>query len=270
MKIVRVVLVFLAGFAVAQDISTREWLGVRLFSVTDLGRVLGEPLTTFGSSATLRAPDGVATLFIGSADLLWQPAGAGAAEDVRLSVPVREEDGHVWAALDLLELAGYQVTGPVATRPGSFRLLLGAPGEQVELPGLRGAAWEEVDLGGSARGLRFTSGDLSVLLADPVVLGLAFPELREAFDSFTAETAGMRPLVFVLTSASDGPWTPRFTVAGRVLAPPRGLVLLEGSLESVGPEHPVTGVLLLPPEVNLRLPQTVEWQQISTRFQFRR
>ncbi len=268
----------LGGAALAQ-VAARDVGGVLYVSVDDLARQLGYSFSGGAGSLTLRAAAGVVVLFEDSPDLLFKPKNSAAAlerSNQSLAAPVFKT-GEVWfAPAELLELLGFSVSNESVGAPGgrTFSLDVAAPAVT------QAARRSEVDLGNGVTGLSFylpgVAGPetVSVLVTDLGLLGLALPAERRDLDAAAAKFKDAKPLYFVATALREAPWQPVFTVAqgGRSaeLRPPFGVNLLAGDAETLAPDAPVSGLVLLPAWVNLRQPLSLGLAGATATVQFRR
>ena len=245
-------------------------------SLTDVARALGYSVSGSPNSLTVRAQGGVLTVFADTPDIVWKTPSS-AEDELSLPAPVVRRDGVWYAPGELFTLFGVQLVGETLVLPDGRRLGLEFP---PELPAARGKDFETVSLGNQVDALAlYASGSagadtVSMLLVDVGLLGLAFPETRPYVDAFMSDLKSGRPLYFVVTAAGESPWETavRFRQGGATFEAlyPDGLGVLEGEAGSVGPEKPVSGVVLLPDAFNLREPVTVEWMDASATFRFRR
>jgi hypothetical protein len=264
--------------AVAQRLPAMRDGGAEYVDAKALARSLGIVASEDATSLTLRAQTGILTLFAGSPDVLWQPAGASFAREESVSAPIIEREGQWWLPLDALPLLGLHVNGDEVEGPDNVHLRLAFAPQQQQLSPEFGA--ELVDLGAGVPGIRlFASGGAgpasqSLLLADVGLLGLALPEQRERFDELATKAGRDHPLLLLLTAIEAGPWESviTFSQAGRSAEAryPFRLRILEGADDVVGPQSPVVAVVLLPEAFNLRQPIRVEWGEASATVTFRR
>ncbi len=272
----------LCGFALGQQLATTEVFGVSYVSVADLARGLGTGATSIGSSTVVRTGFGILTVFAGEQDFLWQDSAGSGTTELRLNAPVLELAGEVWAPLSMLEQLGGTVSGIVVIMPDRTRLLLAdataepptLPQEPAAIAPPRAAGSATVELANGVRALRLQAQGQSMLLVDLGLLALAYPERRPELDSFNAELGGYRPLYFVLGASTPGPANLEFRLSqagmNATLGPDDGVVILQGDPARVGPAAALSGVLLLPPTTNLRLPLQVQWLQQTGALVFRR
>lgn len=251
------------------QISARQVAGSVYVSVSDLVAVLGYSISESESSLTIRSGDAVLILFVDSPDISY------AGNDDTLSAPVLKQEE--WFApddvLSFLDLSGL---GNTVTLADGRTLTLEFP----TVPIITSPRSAVVDLGNSVDGLAFyapgTAGPetVSVLLMDVGLMSLAFPEQQKVFDGLRTKFTLGKPIYVVVTALEDATWEPVFTLEqqGRVLEyqVPSSLTLLEGNATTVGPNTPVSGVLVLPDWVNLREVMTVSWSGITATMQFRR
>ena len=269
-------LMFMAspGWTSAQEVAALNLAGTRYVALDELARALGWNTSDGGSSLTVRSGGGVLIVFEASPEVYWQPQG-GEGGEVSLSAPVvRRQEG--WFVPDeILGLMGLDVDGE-AILAGTRRLPLAYP-----LPfEPAGTLAEGLELGRGVRGLTLfvtgSAGDetMSLLLVDAALLGLAFPEQQAEIDAFVASLERGRPVYFVLTALAASPWETSLHISqhGRsaMLRYPLEISVLEGEAGWVGPQAPVSGLILLPDWVNLREPLVVRWGESEARFQFRR
>ena len=103
---------------------------------------------------------------------------------------------------------------------------------------------------------------------------LVFPEQRSALDAALTELERDRPLYFVLTSLSAGPWEPTFVLeqGDRTFEArhPFRVRILDGDPTFVAPDAPVVGVILLPEAFRLNLPLGITWGGVVSEITFRR
>lgn len=274
-------LLMLAAFlacaaASARQVSTTVLAGVPYLKVSEFAGALGTVPTVLGPSVVLRTGFGVATLFTGSSDYLWLPGGANEPFEGSLPVPVREQDGELWAPLELVDALGGSVSGVVAIMPDRSRLLLSElqPPAVAAVTPAAPAGSRSVELGHGVRALQLSVPGRSLLLADAGLLGLALPEQRAALDEFNKAAHGSRPLYFVFAADAESAFdaSVRFSQEGlEETASFEGeLVVLAGDPAAVGPDSPLSGLLLLPVTADLRRPLRVEWLEAGALFSFRR
>lgn len=249
--------------------------GVLYVSLDDLARAFGTRLGAGGGAVSLRAAQGVLTMFEGSPDALWQPTGAPAAVDLTARAPVRREPDGLYAPVELLD-------GTLLEREeGALRLPDGRLLSLLEPlpPPPAGERYEVLELAPGVPALRlFAAGEagprtVSALLVDLTLLPLVQPEARAALDALATELQGERALYLVVTALAPSPWEPvfRFSQGGREVEAraPFRLRLLEGDAGRVAPERPVAAVVLLPPHLNLRAPLRVAWGDLEVEVAFR-
>jgi hypothetical protein len=251
------------------QISARQVVGSVYVSVSDLVEVLGYSVSESQSSLTIRLGEAVLILFADSPDISY------AGNEDTLSSPVLKQD-EWFAPDDVLSFMGLSGLGNSVTLPDGRMLSLEFPAVAV-ITSPRSAV---VDLGHSVDALAFyapgSAGPetVSVLLLDVGLMSLAFPEQQKVFDELREKFTTGKPIYVVVTALAESAWEPVFTLEqqGRVLEyrVPQSLSLLEGNASSVGPDTPVSGVLVLPDWVNLREMITVNWSGITATMQFRR
>jgi hypothetical protein len=262
------------GWTSAQEVAALHLAGTRYVALDELARALGWSTSDGGSSLTVRSGSGLLIVFEASPEVWWQPQGGEGGEVSFLAPVLRRQEG--WFVPDeLLGLLDLAVDGE-AILVGSRRLPLAYP----PLLEPAGVLAEGLELGRGVRGLTLfaagSAGDetMSLLLVDAALLGLAFPEQQAEVDAFIASLERGRPLYFVLTALAPSPWETSLHISqhGRAagLRYPLEISVLEGEAGWVGPEAPVSGVILLPDWVNLREPLVVRWGEREARFQFRR
>lgn len=238
-----------------------------LLSLTQLAREFGQVPTEVGDSVTLRLPEGVLTLWEGNSALLWFPSN-GESVETRLARPTSFSDGHWWVSAQLARVLGGSISGRTLLLPGRARLLLDLPAAHTSTGGS-----QQLSLPNSVQALSLTSGDQTLLLVDLSLLGLAYPDQQVKIDGFIAALGGQHALYFVLTTQTESSWEASFTVeqggALLELQHPWDVAVLAGNEQLVTPAQPVSGVLLLPPSVNLRAALTVKWQDTAGATAFR-
>ena len=266
----------LVARAGAQDAPALRLAGATYPSLTDVSRALGYSVSEAPNSLTVRAQDGVLTVFEDAPDVVWKTPSS-AEDELSLPAPVVRRDGVWYAPEELFTLFGARLSGETLVLPDGRLLGLRFP---PELPAARGKDFETVALGNQVDALALYAGgsagadSLSMMLVDVGLLGLAFPEIQGALDAFMGDLKSGRPLYFVVTAVGESPWETavRFRQGGKTFEAlyPDGLNVLEGEAGSAAPEEPVSGVLLLPDAFNLREPVTVEWMGAAATFRFRR
>ncbi len=268
-------------------------VGTLYVELTTLARAIGAVATSDGAALTFRGAEGVVTFFAGSSDALQQRPGDPGPVEVSLSAPVLEVDSDWWAPLSALDLLGV-APAPNATPSGTtdavtaggeeFQLALEPfPGAQaparVAAEGDDGAPWETDVLPGDVPVLRFFDGDVSLSLLDLALLPIARPDLTRAVDAVLDEAAqaagaGDNLLLLQVVALTEAAWEPalRFSQGDRELEVryPYRLLVVSGGADSVGPEGPVAGVVLLPAGFDLYAPLQVEWRGTHAVVTFRR
>lgn len=267
--------------------------GTLYVELTTLARASGAVATSDGTALTFRGAQGVVTFFAGSSDALQQRPGDPGPVDVSLSAPVIEVDSDWWAPLSALDLLGVApapdaaasaTTDAVTVGGEEFRLALEpfpgtSPPTRVAAEDGDGAPWEADVLPGEVPVLRFFDGDVSLSLLDLALLPIARPDLTRAVDAVldeAAQTAGAGDSLLLLqvVALAEGAWEPalRFSQGDRELEVryPYRLLVVSGAADSVGPEEPVAGVVLLPAGFDLYAPLQVEWRGTQAVVTFRR
>lgn len=270
----------LGDTVLAQSVAARDVGGVLYVSVDDLASRLGYSLSGGESSLTLRAAAGVVVLFENSPDILFKPKNSAEAlerSDQSLAAPVLKTSEVWFAPAELLELLGFRVTAESVTAPGGRTFALTFPPPAVTQTTQRS---ELVDLGNGVTGLSFyLSGSagpetVSVLVVDLGLLGLALPAEQRGLDAAAAKFKDAKPLYFVATTLAAASWQPLFTVTqgGRSaeVRYPFGVNVLAGNADTLTPDAPVSGLVLLPVWVNLRQPVTLSLAGATATVQFRR
>lgn len=264
----------LLAFAWAQAVTASREAGILYLAWSELAARLG--YSTSGSEASLvvRTPGGILTVFAGSSEVLWSAPGQGEAE-LSLAAPVVQREGRWWVPEDLLATLELTVSeGALTTRDGRrlpLETLAAAPSAAAETA--------LVDLGNRVTGLAFYApgaagpDTLSLLVLDAGLLALVRPEAQAALDAAEARFGDAHLLYFVVTALAEAGWTPQFVLeqssARLELNYPFAVSLFSGDPARVTPEAPVSGVIVLPPSVNLRAPLTLVWQGLSGEVRFR-
>lgn len=246
--------------------------GVTYAPAAALARALGDILVPGQGSLTWRSARGTLTVFDGSPDALWQPAGNGSSHSLGLSAPVVERSGSWWLPLDALETLGVAVKGSVLTLPegGELELVLPSP------PVASGDGNARVDdLGHGVPALRlFAPGAVSAMISDLEMLALVDPAQRPEIDGTLQKSGQDKPLLVVVTALTPGPWQASFTLQQGTRSLefryPYRMRLVEGSSERVGPSAPAAVLLLLPAWFDLYAPIRVSWQGVAGSVTFRR
>lgn len=259
--------------------------GAAYAELTDLARAAGAVATAVDGVLTFRGALGVVTFFAGStAGLMQRPTGGGPL-DVSFSAPVVQYGAEWWAPLDALEYLGVEPSASGAAlwlANGSEVALANEAFPGAPPPALAAsadAAWEVTELGAGVTALRFYDGAVALTLLDLALLPLARPELTTAVDAaldaaWLSGAASDNVLLLQLVAAEATTWeaTLRFSQGSRELEVryPYRLLLQEGTADSVAPDSPVAGVILLPAGFDLYSPLGVEWGGVSAQVSFRR
>lgn len=263
----------LLGLAWGQAIGASREAGILYLALDELSARLGYSTSEGGASFVARTPGGILTVFAGESEVLWSAPGQGEAE-LSLAAPVVQREGRWWVPQDLLATLELTVTGEAVTTRGGRRIPL-------EFGERRPAAAETalVELGGGVTGLAFYApgaagpDTLSLLVLDAGLLALVRPEAQAALDAAEARFGEAHALYFVVTALAEASWTPQFVLeqgsARLELSYPFAVSLFAGDPARVTPEAPVSGVIVLPPSVNLRAPLTLAWQGLSGEVRFR-
>ncbi len=249
----------------------------RFVSAVDVALALGAPLVSGPQGLTLRAPNGVLTVFAGAPDAVWQARGAREPTEVAaLSPPLRE--GEDWfLPEDLLDVLGVRVLADAAQFPdGSLRGLSFPPPVAV---GTSPTA-ELLELAPAVPALRLYAASpagahaVSLLAVDLAMLALAFPEQQAALDAHLRDLVGVKALFLAVTSLGPSAWDPAIYARqdGRevLLRAPLDLQVLEGDPAAVAPGAPVAAVAFLPDDFDLRRPITLRWAGASGTLTLRR
>jgi hypothetical protein len=264
-------LLFVCSLASAQNISARRVAGALYVSLTDVTTKLGYSVSGSANSFTIRFDNTVLILFEKSPDITIN------GEEDTLSSSAFQERGEWFAPDDALSFLNVTLNGATVAFPNGQTATLEYPNS----PGtIASAHTATIDLGNSVTGIAFyasgSAGDetVSVLMLDLKLLALAFPEQQKEFDAVASKFTKGKPIYFLVTALADSTWQSSFTIeqAGRVLQyqAPNSLSLLEGDPNTVTPNTPASGVLVLPDWVKLSQPVTVTWSGITASVQFRR
>lgn len=263
--------------AQAWDLEARAAGPFRFVAADDLARALGASYAAGPDVFTLRAADGVLTVFAGDPDALWQARGAPAPEEVAAFGPPRLEDDRWFLPEDLLGVLGVRLDGDAALLPDGRRWPLRLPAapyagrvgraEVVELAPAVPALRMFADLEGAPSGI-------SLLAVDLGMLALALPEQQAALDERVRGLSGERVLVVVVSAVAPSRWDGTLGVAQGTtevpLAPPLEVQVLDGDLDDVRPGAPVTAAVFLPAGFDLRQPLTLTWWGVDGTITLRR
>ena len=273
-------LLFLVQVVWGQSLNALSTLGTTYVSLNDVAQQLGYSTNRSGNSFTVRAQAGVVVVFENSPDILFKRSDSAEAlerSDQNLALPVIRQNGEWFAPEQLLDLMGFDLSDNALTTQDGRSFRLSFPPEPFYVASDR---YEVLELGNGVPGLSFYAPGaagaetLSLLVTDLSLLSLALPEQQGALDGVMSKFRDQKPLYFTLTALAPSSWQTSFTVAqgGRreLLQAPFRVQLLAGAEGSVGPEAPVSGLILLPDWVNLREPLELTWADISARVQFRR
>lgn len=266
----------------AQDVPGRSRGGVTYVALLPIARALGDIVQVGQGSLTWRAGTGVLTVFAASPDALWQRAGDAAAQEISFAAPVLLEDDEWFVPADALGGVGVQLSGGAVVLPDGRRLPLTLPTSARTGDDGRSEV-ETLDHGLAA--LRFfapaggvdepaAEDGASLMLTDLSLLALLVPEQASAVNAAVEAVGTDKPLLMVVTALRSEAWDAslRFQQGERSIEIryPYRLKLIGGSAEAVGPEAPVTAVVLLPASMSLYRPITVTWQGLSAEVTFRR
>ncbi|HEX7039895.1 MAG TPA: hypothetical protein VF202_07290 [Trueperaceae bacterium] len=298
----RPLLAFLALCSAAASLAQRPLAGavrggVTYVSAAPLAVALGDVVTSDGETLTWRGAEGVATFFAGSADALLQRPGDGGPVEWALAAPVLLEDGSEgegaaeaasageapggasgWLlpldAVQLLGVAAEEGPGGVTLLgPGGEELVVTVPAPPPDASAAADASWEPVSLGAAA-GVRFFSGDQSLLLLDLDLLPLAYPEAMAVVDEAIARAGSDHALLLIATSLAPGALDTALAFAqeGRelVVRAPYRVHVFRGDPAALAPGHEVVGVVLLPATFSLYRPLTVSWAGVEATVTLRR
>jgi len=289
-----------AAAASAASVAGMRVGGVTYAAAEDVARALGDIVAAGEGSLTWRSGTGTLTVFQGSPDALFQPAGAAEAQTIGLSAPALLRGGRWWLPLDALDTLGVRVDGTTLTLPDGRRLTLTLPqpasdgsdgrsrvdalGTGVPVlrlfpgPGGPAASGGTAAPSGTAQpspsAAPSGTAGVAAMLADLDMLPLIDPAQRSVIDAALEGSAPDKPLLVVVTALRPGSWQPTFTLSqgGRSLELryPYRMRLVDGSADRVGPQSPASVLLLLPDWFNLFRPITVRWQGVSGTITFRR
>jgi hypothetical protein len=266
-----ILLLLLSSLASAQGVSARRVAGTLYVSLSDVATRLGYSVSESAGSFTVRFDNTVLTVFANSPDITLN------GEENTLSSPAFQEKNEWFAPDDSLSFLNVTLTGTSLSFPDGKMVTLEFPTSSTTFSSPRS---DSIELGNSVTGLAFyasgSAGEetVSVLMLDLGLMALAFPDQQKAFDAVSSKFTQGKPIYFIVTALADSPWQSSFTIEqqGRVLQYQAGssLSLLEGDPNTVTPNTPVSGVLVLPDWVNLRQPVRVTWLGITASVQFRR
>jgi hypothetical protein len=269
----------MAVLACAQRTVEGEVRGGAVYvDAASLAVALGHVVTSDGPTLTWRGPEGVVTFFGGSSEVLLQRPGDGGPQEWSLAAPAVAGPGG-GAAGWLLPLDAVQLLGVAAEETPDGAALHGPGGETILLtlpaPALATGygAWEPVSLGAAA-GVRFFSGDQSLLLLDLDLLPLAYPEATAAVDEAAARAGSDNALLLVASALVTGELDTELTFSqdGRELAvrAPYRVHVFRGDPAALAPGAEVVAVVLLPQTFSLYRPLTVSWAGVEATVTLRR
>jgi hypothetical protein len=273
-----VALATLWGVALAQPtIAALRVDGTPYYALETVVLALGALSSGDDGSLSVTAATGVLTLFDGAPDGLWRGVGDGGAAEVSFAAPVLRRSDGWYVPADVLGFLGVEAAADVLSLPDGRNLPIAFPPPPVAG---EGGGSELEDLGNGVIGLRFYApgpggpDDLSLLVIDLGLLPLVFPDQRSALDAALTELERDRPLYFVLTSLAPATWEPTFILAQgeRTFEArhPFRVRILEGDPNSVAPDAPVIGVILLPEVFRLDAPLGITWSGVASEITFRR
>lgn len=267
--------------------------GVTFVAAGPLATALGDVVTAAGGVLTWRGSEGIATFFIGSADALLQRPLNGGPDDWALSTRVRlvaggsqDQVGDWLLPLDAVQLVGVanQWVGDLVTlhTPSGSLLMIDITTGDAAGHGVADSPSQVASQGGSEVGdiagvttLRFfLDDDLSVLLLDLDLAPLAYPDLTDVIDAAAAGAGEDQALLALVTSLSAREWSSSLTFeqdgSSVEVRSYYRFHLFVGDAESVAPDAPAAGVILLPPGYSLYRPITVSWSGLTATVTFRR
>ncbi len=266
----------------AQEVAGISRGGVTYVALLPIARALGDITQVGQGSLTWRANAGVLTVFAASPDALLQRPGDAVAQEISFAAPVLLEEGQWFVSADALSAVAVQLSGNSVVLPDGRQLSLTLPPSARTGDDGRSEV-ETLDHGLAA--LRFfapaggVEGSLeedgaSLMLTDLSLLALLVPEQAEAVNAAVEAVGSDKPLLVVVTALQPEDWEAalRFQQGERSIEVryPYRLKLIGGSAEQVGPDAPVTAVVLLPASMSLYRPVTVTWQGLSAEVTFRR
>ncbi len=249
----------------------------RFVAAADLALALGAPLVSTPEGLTLRAPEGVLTVFAGAPDAIWQERGAGAPSEVAAFAPPLRVNGAWYLPEDLVQVLGVRLEGDEALLPDGRRRSLAFPPPPA--PTRSGVA-ELLDLAPAVPALRLYAGSpagahaVSLLAVDLGMLALAFPEQQAVLDAQLRALAGEKALYLAVSSLGPSAWDPALYVRQDglevLLEAPLDVQVLDGDPTDVRPGKPVAAVAFLPAGFDLRRPITLRWAGASGTITLRR
>jgi len=249
----------------------------RFVAAADLALALGAPLVSTPEGLTLRAPEGVLTVFAGAPDAIWQARGASAPSEVAAFAPPLRVGDAWYLPEDLVQVLGVRLEGDEALLPDGRRRPLAFP---TPPPALVGGVSELLELAPAVPALRLYAASpagahaVSLLAVDLGMLALAFPEQQALLDAQLRELAGEKALYLAVSSLGPSAWDPALYVRqdGRevLLTAPLELQVLAGDPTDVRPGRPVAAVAFLPAGFDLRRPITLRWAGASGTIRLRR
>lgn len=263
--------------AFAEPLEVRLQGPFRFVEALGLARALGAPLVSGPEGLTMRAENGVLTVFAGAPDAIWQPRGAAEPREVAAFAPPLRSGDDWYLPEDLLQVLGVTLLGDEALLPdGRRRALRFPPPPPVE----EGAVAELLELAPAVPALRLyaasPAGDhaVSLLAVDLGMLALAFPEQQAALDANLREHVGTKALYLAVSSLGRSAWDPALYVRQDgvevLLTAPLDVQVLAGDPSDVRPGAPVAAVAFLPAGFDLRRPITIRWAGASGTLTLRR
>lgn len=249
----------------------------RFVEASGLARAIGAPLVSGPEGLTLRAEQGVLTVFAGAPDAIWQPRGASAPVEVAAFAPPLRVDDEWYLPEDLLQVVGVTLLGDEALLPDGRRRGLRVPPPPAAP---EGAAAEVLELAPAVPALRLYAASpagehaVSLLAVDLGMLALAFPEQQAALDANLREHVGTKALFLAVSSLGRSAWDPALYVRQDgvevLLTAPLDVQVLDGDPADLRPGAPVAAVAFLPAGFDLRRPITIRWAGASGTLTLRR
>jgi len=250
-------------------------------ALNDASNFVGAETIVSDSSLTIKTAKGTLSLSDDSPDVIWNETNKEARR-LALARPVYKRFDAWYAPDELLALLGInqgindRATELYAANKAT-KLVIQSIGNSF------GGSWEILQFDAQTNGKDSSAlsfyrmnergeAQQNLFLMDIDSLKAIFPEQRAQYDRFTSTIKGKNVLYFALSSLQPSSWQAEFSFRqgsrSFTASYPTEVSLLAGDNQDVGPETPVTGIILLPDNFDLAQDMSISWANIDSRFQF--
>ena len=256
-------------FSLAQSVEATRLANETYFSLQDVAKLLRYPTGITENSFTLRRGDGVLVVFANDPDLLWTPQNSST-ETVALASPILKRESNWFAPTELLSFFTITLNNDVLTLPNNQQVSLYFPRATSQNESSQNISSSSLPNGDIAL-VFYSSSDAGLDSLSLMIMDLGTLSISAQYKSNLKKS---KPLYFVLTAIADSNWQNEiiFRQGNRVFAAryPLNIIILEGEATTVSPEKPVSGVITLPEDFDLRSNINVQWSGVNTDFRFQR